>query len=193
MAQTNPSGNAGQRVEITLLNTQISLQNLNAKRYRAGYLPSVALFGQTQFDAQRNEFNFFDFDQKWYNTTLWGVQLSLPIWDSFQKHAQVQQTKLNIDKLENQKELLTQAIALETQKAQTDFANAAAEVQTQQANLDLANRIYETTRIKYNEGVGSSLEMSQAEQQLFQTQSNYINALYQLLNAKADLDKALGI
>ncbi len=180
------------RVEMTMLNTQISLQQLNKKRYNAGYLPSLAAFAQTQFDAQRNEFSLFDFNEKWYNTTLWGLQLNIPIWDSFQKNAQVQQTKLTIMQLENQKEMMTEAFNLELEKAKSDFSSATLEMESQKKNLDLANSIYETTRIKYTEGVGSSLEMSAAEQQLFQTQANYINSLYNVLVAKTDLEKAMG-
>ncbi|MEM9527074.1 MAG: TolC family protein, partial [Bacteroidota bacterium] len=60
------------------------------------------------------------------------------------------------------------------------------------SNLELAERIYETTQIKYREGVGSSLEVVQAEQALYESQANYLQALYDTLVAKEDLYLALG-
>ncbi len=62
----------------------------------------------------------------------------------------------------------------------------------QQKNLDLAQRIYDTTQIKYREGVGSSVEVTQAEQSLYTTQSNYLQALYDVVQAKKKLEQAMG-
>ena len=58
--------------------------------------------------------------------------------------------------------------------------------------MELAEKIYETTQLKYREGVGSSVEINQAEQSLFDSQSNYIRSRYDLLVSKMDLDRALG-
>ena len=84
------------------------------------------------------------------------------------------------------------AITLEVANAKIAYANAASQLESQQRNISLAERIYNTTQIKYKEGVGSSLEVTQAEQSLYQSQANYLNAMYNLLVAKANLDKALG-
>ena len=84
------------------------------------------------------------------------------------------------------------SIDFEVQQSGINYKNAWTQYNTQKGNLELADDIYKTTLIKYNEGVGSSLEVANAQSELFTTQSNYINALFELLNAKTDLDKALG-
>ena len=58
-------------------------------------------------------------------------------------------------------------------------------------NLALAERIYDKVKAKYDEGINSSLELTQANNQLLETQGNFINASFQLINAKVNLDKAL--
>ena len=76
--------------------------------------------------------------------------------------------------------------------ARTNYRNAQERFDNQKKSLDLAERILNTTKIKYNEGVGSSLELVQAERDLYTTQANYINALYDFVVAKTSLDQALG-
>ena len=87
---------------------------------------------------------------------------------------------------------LTNSIDLEVANARIDYQSALERVESQQRNMDLAERIYTTTQIKYKEGVGSSLEISQAEQSLFAAQRNHLQALFDLLIAKLSLDVALG-
>ncbi len=181
------------RIEYDILNTQALLTEINIKRYRAGYYPSLRLIGNYSQEAQRNAFDFFQKGQPWFETALWGITLNVPIFDSFQKRATIQKEKINLMKIENARQQLQESMKLEVEQARMNYMNAAAQLNTQQQNLDLAQRILNTARIKYNEGVGSSLEVNNAQATLFQTQTAYVNALYSLLVARSDLEKALGI
>ncbi|MCB0637889.1 MAG: TolC family protein, partial [Lewinella sp.] len=84
-------------------------------------------------------------------------------------------------------------IRLEVGNARLAYENARQRLADRDDNLALAQRIYDTTQTKYREGVGSSLEVSQAEQSLYTAQSNRLQALYDLLTAKIDLEAALGL
>jgi outer membrane protein TolC len=91
-----------------------------------------------------------------------------------------------------QREEFENSMTMEVRNARISYQNAAETVRARRRAMDLANSIYKTTQIKYREGVGSSVEQTQAESELYTAQTNYINALYDLLVAKTDLDIALG-
>jgi outer membrane protein TolC len=93
---------------------------------------------------------------------------------------------------EVQRQELGRAIDLEVSTSRKTYESSLEQYKSQKRNLELAQRIYDTTQIKYREGVGSSLEVTQAEQSLYSTQSNYIQALYDLIVSKMNVEKALG-
>ncbi|MCB0593877.1 MAG: TolC family protein [Lewinellaceae bacterium] len=176
------------RPEFELLDQAITMNELNIKLNQAGYLPSLRAFGtyqqQYQGDDLKNGF--------WAPSAFVGLSLNVPIFDGLEKKAKIERARLDLELARNQKEDLGRAITLEVKNARTNYLNASQRLQSQQKNLALAGRIYETTQVKYREGVGSSLEVTQAEQSLYASQSNYMQALYDLLLAKARLDMALG-
>jgi outer membrane protein TolC len=106
--------------------------------------------------------------------------------------SQVQQRKLELEKIENTKENLKQIVDLQVTSTQNNLANAISEYQTQEENLALANKILDKTIVMFNEGVGSSFELSQAQQEYTSTMINYTQSLYNLLVAKLEVTKALG-
>lgn len=180
-----------QRKEVGILDQSILLNKLNIKRFAMGYLPRLSAFATHQQNLQRND--LFDEDAPgFFPTTIVGLQLDVPIFDGFDKAAKIKKSKIDVQKLNIQLETLKRSIELEVVNNRAIYKNAQVRLSNQDENLALAERIMETTRIKYREGVGSSLEMVQAEQELYRTQANRLNALYDLVVAKIDLDKALG-
>lgn len=180
------------RIEYKLLQTQRSLYNLDVRRSKMMYLPGLYAFGQYSFNAQRNDFDIFDADKKWYKTSIIGLQLNIPIFDGLQKARIIQQGKLNIMKTENDLINLTNAINLEYANAKIQLQNSTASLKTQKDNMELAQQVYNTTHTKYNLGVGSNLELITAQTALKEAQTNYLNALYDALVAKVDYQKATG-
>ncbi|BDS14796.1 TolC family protein [Aureispira anguillae] len=180
-----------QRIETDILNQTIHLNELNVKRYTMGYLPSLSAFASHQQVLQRDD--LFDANSPgFFPTTLVGLKLDVPIFDGFDKAAKIKKSKIDVAKYKLQLEDLKRSIKLQVVNSRAIYNNARERLENQDKNLALAEKILNTTRIKYREGVGSSLEMSQAEQELYRTQANRLNALYELVVAKADLDKALG-
>lgn len=176
------------RPELALLDQAIRMNELNIKLNRSGYLPSLNAFGAAQQQYQGNDFS----SGFWAPSAFIGLNLKVPIFDGLNKKAKIQRAKLDLEKARIQREDLMRGIRLEVSNARTEFSNAAQRLESQKRNLGLAERIYETAQVKYREGVGSSLEVTQAEQGLYATQSNYMQALYDLLMAKARLEMALG-
>ncbi len=181
--------NYAKRPEIQVLELGIKLNELNVELNQSGYLPSLAAFGSYTQSAQGN--SLFK-NPVWVPSAVVGLQLNVPIFDGFEKRAKINRAKLDLEEAQYQQTLLKQGIELEVTNARTTYLNASQRLDSQKKNMELAEKIYNTTRIKYKEGVGSSLEITQAEQSLYTTQQNYTQARYDLLVAKRALDKALG-
>ncbi|MEM6347993.1 MAG: TolC family protein [Bacteroidota bacterium] len=180
------------RAEYDLISSQITLENYNYRRFKVGYLPSLYAFGSYQYQAQRNEFNLFSTDEKWFPISVVGLQLNVPIFDGLAGYQRMQQSQIKIKQLENQRILFEQAATLEARKASSDLWNAYNNVQAYKRNVELAQKVYNVSQIKYKEGVGSSLELNNAETTLQEVEANYLSAVFEYLLAQTDLRKALG-
>lgn len=178
----------GNRPELSSLYTANELNHLQIKRLKYGYLPVLRAFGNYSQVLQGNEF----LRGQWFPTTIVGLSLQVPIFDGFDKSSKIDRAEIARDK-----HLLTindveRAITLEVENAKIACKNAIRTVESAEQSLELSQNIYDTALIKYREGVGSSLEITQAESDLFASQSRHINSIYQLLMANIDLEKALG-
>lgn len=180
--------NYGGRQEYNLVRMGEQLNELNVQVNRSAYIPTLDLIGVYQQSMFANQLS----EGQWFPTTIVGAQLNVPIFDGLAKKARVQRSKLDLEIVRNQRADLERAISLEVQNARTLYLNAKQRLDNQARSLQLAEKIYQTTQTKYREGVGSSIEISQAEQSLYQTQQLHIQALYDLVQAKIGLDKALG-
>lgn len=179
------------RIEYSLLNTQEKLADLDIRNIRAGYLPS--LHGSIGYGHNNGRTNFGDMmTSKWYNNSAISINLTVPIFDGFSKKYQIAQKKIAFDKVKNGQKLLQQSIDFETSQAGTNLKNAFATLETQKRNLDLAQEVVRVTKIKYKEGVGSNIEVINAESSFKEAQTNYFAALYDVMIAKVDLTKARG-
>ena len=177
-----------QRSEVRLLDQTLSLQDLNIDLQRAAYLPRLSAVAAAQYQYQGDNFS----DGFWAPTALVGLSASIPIYDFGGRASRLERARLDKEKVVNQRDDLIRGISLEVRNARGTFNAARSRLETTRENQELAQRIYDTTQIKYREGVGSSIEVVQAEQQLYEAQANYLNALYDTLVAKEDLYIALG-
>lgn len=179
------------RIEYSLLNTQEKLADLDIRNVRAGYLPSLSATVGYGHNAGANTYADL-FTMKWFNNSVVALNLNIPIFDGFTKRYQVEQKKIALDKVRNGRTLLKQSIDLEASQAGINIKNAFATLETQKRNMDLAQEIVRVSKIKYKEGVGSNIEVINAESDFKEAQTNYFAALYDLMIAKVDLSKAKG-
>lgn len=180
------------RNEIKLLETVKELQKLDLKRYKLQYLPTVAGFWNYSQNAQRRAFDLFDSNQPWFKTNVAGLSINVPIFDGLQKNYRIQQATMNVKKTQNILENVQRAIDLQRVASYTSFRNAITGLDIQERNLELAERVFVSTRKKYEQGLGSSFELLQAEQSFEDAQSNYFQALYDATLAKISYFRALG-
>jgi outer membrane protein TolC len=186
-----PLVNYNDRAEYEVLNTNISLNELNLKRIKAGYYPTLRAFGNVQTSLQRSDL-FDDTEAGWINSSGVGLAINIPIYDGGARSAQSQRSEIDINKIKLQKSQFENAVNMQVSNAWLSYKSAKKEVEFTKSTLTLTENIYQKSNIKFQEGVGSSVELSQAETELYAAQGNYINAIYQLINTKADLEIALG-
>jgi len=179
------------RPEYRQIKKGLELQEVNMERLKKTNWPSLSAFGSVGQSLQRNK--LFDSDEgDWLPNAVVGLNLNIPIYDGGLRKAEIGQARLENERVLIELENFEKAVALQVQNARIQFINAKTSVENAEFTLALTEEIYKTTQIKFREGVGSSIESTQAEASLFDAQSNYISALYDLLNAKTDLDIAMG-
>lgn len=178
-------------LDFKLLTTQENLSLLNLKNEKSKYLPSLAAFYTHSQNAQREEFNFMKSGELWFPTTLIGLNINLPIFSSGMKRAKINQVKLDLEKLRNSKLQTEQGLELEVNQARATLISSLENYRNAIDNINLSKKIYDKTIIKYSEGVATSTELTQERNQYLTNESNYINTLSVLLNAKNKLDKVL--
>lgn len=181
----------GSRIEYSILQTQDRLAELDLKNQKVGYLPRVTFTGGYSYSAGRPQ--FFDLVTKpWFNAANIGLSVAVPIFDGYQRKYKIAQSQNNWQKVKNSYELLQNSIDLQVKQGQISLKNAYETLLAQKANMELAKEIVRVTKIKYKQGVGSNLEVVNAESASKEAQTNYFTTLYNALIAKVDLDKALG-
>lgn len=187
----NEQVNYNSRIEYSLLTTQEKLADLDIRNIRSGYLPKVSASLGYGHNNGRNQFSDL-FSTQWFNNSLLSLNVNIPIFDGFYKRYQIDQRKITLNKVKLNQTLLEQSIDLEANQASINIKNALATLQTQKRNLDLAQEVVRVSKIKYKEGVGSNIEVINAESSFKEAQTNYFASLYDLLIAKVDLSKARG-
>lgn len=183
--------NYNNRIEYSLLDTQLKLAGLDLKNIRSGYLPTVsASFGYGHNNGKNTLPDLFG--TQWFNNSVLALNVNIPIFDGFTKKYQVDQKKVAYNKVKLNQSLLEQTIDMQSRQASITIKNAFATLETQTRNVDLAKEVVRVSKIKYKEGVGSNIEVVNAESAYKEAQTNYFSALYDLLIAKVDLSKAKG-
>jgi outer membrane protein TolC len=180
------------RTEYQLLESQQRLNTINVKRLKFGYLPTLVAYGNLGANGFGNDLTYVGYINKYYQTRLIGATLSLNVFDGLQRHYKIQQAKLDFKKGENNLKNLQLAIELEGASTAVNYNNAVASLQVQKRNLELAQNVYNVSQKKYEQGVGSNLEVINAQTSLKESETNYFNAVYDMLVYKIDYLKAIG-
>lgn len=180
------------RAEYQLMQKQQNLNTINIKRLKFGYLPTITAYGSLGYSGMRNDLEFFTRQHNWFPTALIGGTVSLNLFDGLQRHYKIQQAKMEFKKGENNLRSLQLAIELESATAAANYNNAVSSLQTQKRNLELAQNVYNVTQKKYAQGVGSNIEVINAQASLKESETNYFNAIYDMLVYRIDYLKATG-
>ena len=182
--------NYSDRKEFQQLTLLEKLNGYNVKRYRLSKLPTVVLSGNYNKTAQRQKFDFFK--GTYFTSSFIGLRINVPIFDGGAKNARIERAKLELQKTSNTIEQLKLSIDNDVEQARLKMRNALATMESQKRNIQLAEQVYATTKLKYEQGLGSNQEIYNAQTELRVAQNNYYSSLYDAITAKIDYLKAAG-
>ncbi len=180
------------RNEVQLLNTAKELRRLDLKRYKLAYLPTVSAFWNFSGNALRQSPNYLNFKEPWFKTNVAGLNVAVPIFDGFQRSNRVKQARYELEKTTNNIDNLQRVIDFQREASFTQFKFAISNLDVQEMNLELAEKVYNTTKKKYEQGLGSSFDVLQSEQSFEDAQGNYFQAMYDAVIAKIGYYRSLG-
>jgi len=179
-------------LDFQLKKTNISLMQLDKKTKIAAFLPTLSFYGNYNYNAMRQEFNFFDADKDWYPSSGIGLKLAIPLFDGLQRNSKLAQSKLNI-KIADENLLLTeQSIKVNISNYEIQYKNALDNIQREKENRDLAESVYKNTQLEYQQGASSTLDLIQSESSYMVAQNTYFNKLLNLYIARIELEKSKG-
>ncbi|MEI9935405.1 MAG: TolC family protein [Ferruginibacter sp.] len=183
------SYNYNDRKDVQLLTINAKLQGYNIKRYQMGKIPTLSATASYAKNAYETD---FDFNNGWTSSSFIGVNLNVPIFDGFYKHAKIQEARYALQQTNNNLDQLKQSIDNDVAQARINMKSALATIDNQKQNIQLAGQVYNSTRLKYEQGLGSNQEMYDAQTQLIVAQNNYYSALYDAIVAKINYLQATG-
>jgi outer membrane protein len=180
------SANPGLRA----LDRQIDLNKAVIFAERSNYLPTIALFGQYQYQAANDRFNFSTND--FIRSAQFGISVSLNIFQGGQTYARVEQAQVEQRKSEQQKIGVERSLHTGVHSVVGNLKQARKRVEAQQKTVETAERGYRIVTARFLASAATQLEVNDAQQALDQARVNRIQALYDYLVAAADLDRLIG-
>jgi len=183
----------GNRLEFAKLQVNKELVQLDIRNNKVQYIPKITATANFGYNNGADDLRRLTDLSRWNELGSWGLNMSIPIFDGLRKHNLIQKNKLQLQQLEHSTSQLKNNIDLEIVQAEVDLESSLETLEVQRENLELAEEVFRVTKIKYQEGVGSNIEVTEAQYALEQAETNYYSALYDALIAKVELKKALGI
>jgi len=179
-------------IDYQLKKTNVSLMQTDKKTKVAAFLPVLSFYGNYNYNAMRQEFNFFDANKDWYPSSAIGLKLTIPIFDGLQRNSKVAQSELNIKIAKENLLLSEQSIKVDISNYEIQYKNALDNINREKENLDLAESVYKNTQLEYQQGSGSTLDLIQSESSYMVAQNTYFNKLLNLYIARIELEKTKG-
>jgi outer membrane protein TolC len=177
-------------IDYRLAQSNFQVNEKLLKLEKVAYLPSVSAFYNFNKAAYSNSANIFKAD--WYPSSLIGFQVTMRLFNSGQKRSKVQQAAIELDKAETERRLAGITLQKDYLTAKAEMETAIEKFENDRENRDLARGILDKTKIKFNNGISSSAELSQLETQYINSFQALVNSTMQLLQADLKLKKAVG-
>jgi len=179
--------NVESNIDYQMIKGQEEISILALKSQKASTLPTLAGFYNIGTNGMGDKIG----DQRWFDNSMTGLSLSVPIFASGQRYAKIKQAQINLEKARNTKEMVSDQLLLQEKQLRYDLVNANLQYLSQKENVEVAQRVYKSTENKFKQGMASSLELTQANSQYLQAENNYVTSLMNLLQTKVSLDKLL--
>ena len=183
--------NISNNIDIKIADNNVKSEALQFKYEKSKSLPKLSGFINQTYTGNSNEFTFADRDQKWYGSSLVGLNLKIPLFSSLGRSAISQKAKISLDQAITELTETQERIRIEVNAAYNDYDLAVDNYFTEKENLRLAERIEKKNQIKFFEGVVQSFELRMSQMQLYNAQNNFVTAIHSVINKKTQLETLL--
>ncbi|MBP1838429.1 TolC family protein [Formosa algae] len=178
-------------IDYLIAQNDVESKDLLVKLAMSDGMPTLSAFINGGYSAYGETFGFFNSSQKWYSSSLFGVSLNIPIFSSLGRSAATQQARIDLDKAHESLTETEQQLKLQIATAKSEYQYAIEDYGNKKLNLELAERIEHKNQVKFFEGISSSFDLRQAQTQLYSAQQEYLQAMLDIINKKAELDAIL--
>jgi outer membrane protein TolC len=202
----NLQGLTSQNIVLSLLDAEEDVENtvdyqiaendktskeLLLKLEKSKALPTINAFVNGVYDGYSDNFKFLKKEQQWLGSSLFGLNVNIPIFSSLGRSAATQRAKINLEKAKEDLTETEQKLKLQITAAKSDYQFAIEDYENKKQNLNLAERIEKKNQTKFFEGIASSFDLRQAQTQLYGSQKDYLQAMLDVINKKAELETVL--
>ena len=168
-------------------------QELLKKYEQSKALPTLGAFFNLGYNTFHSDFNSLVNEQPWYNSKLFGVKLSVPIFTAFGQRAKIKQAQLELEKADEDLKQVSDQTKLAHNQALTDYEFSLNNYDNTSRSLSLAERIENKEQVKFKEGLGTSFDLTNAQNQLYSKQYEQLQAMYEVVINKTKLENVLNI
>jgi hydrophobe/amphiphile efflux-1 (HAE1) family protein len=178
------------RPELKLLDLQLQSDDEYINYEFSQHMPSLAAFGQYKIETESDKFKVSDLD--WRTSSYVGLSLSVPIFSGLRTYSRVEQAKIEKKKTAVQIEDAREQISTEVKVNIYNYIETKKRIESQSKTVEAAERSYNMTRSRWLKGVSRQSELFDAELSLTQAKTNFLQAVYDYLTARVELEKAIG-
>ncbi len=182
-----------ENVDFKIAHNLIEQRTFEMQLEQSKALPRLSAFVNYGTSANSEDFTFFNGDQKWYQSSVLGISLNIPIFSSGMRSATTQRKRIALEQAKTDFEQTQQKIRLDLTAARSNYQFAIDNYENSKKNLELAERIEVKNQTKFTEGISSSFDLRQAQTQLYTAQQQYFQAMLDVINEKANLETVLNI
>ena len=174
-------------VDYRLIEGNEQISSMMVKSQKASVLPTLSGFYNYGTNGMGDKLS----ELEWFQNSMWGLQLSVPIFASGQRNSKIRKAQINFDQARNTKDMVEEQLLLQEKQLRYNLVNANQQYITQKENVEVSRRVYASTENKFKQGMASSLELTQSNTLYLQAENNFVSSLMNLLQTKVALDKLL--
>jgi outer membrane protein len=185
-------GDLNKHIDIRMIEKQKDLVNTNIRMDQSGYYPNLTLIGSVNYLNQSNTMYLFGKPTDWFNTSIVGLRVSVPVFSGLQRHYKVSQTRVELEKLKVNEDDAKKLIRINSEDAARKLLNSIEAEKRQRENMALAERVYNISQEQYQKGIIPLTDLLTAETALSDAQANHTYALVQMKVSELNYLKANG-
>ncbi len=180
-----------ENIDVRIAQNSAEAARIFVRLEKAKALPQITGFLNYGTTGYSDSFTFFNEEQEYFNQSIMGIAVNIPIFSSGMRTARTKQKRLEYEQSMLDLQETKNRALLEIDAAKADYRFSLENFEAQQESLALAKRIENKNQIKFFEGLASSFELSEAQRQLYTAQQNLLEAMLEVITSKVELENVL--